>query len=980
MKKRRLKSISTVALALVLFSPAIQSLVNPSYKVNASPKEATNNSSQQSIGNFNSKGLMGYYFEDAEFKNPIMIGPERSGLLNVKKGDIHSAQISKIGSAKFLGNIKPKVSGDYTFKTSATKNIEIKVNNKVVVQDKKITSIKLEKDKLSSIEITYTPEENKGVLLDLQLSYSTNNKDFSEVPSEILLLPDLSGKIKSLNSSTDTDGDSIPNDWELNGYTVDDNLNIIQWNDSLPSTYKKYTSNSNKSHTVADPYTDAEKVLGKMPAATSIEARDPMVAAYPAVGVGMEKLHFSKNENVTEGTAETKTVSTTTTTTNSNTAEFGAEIGGGKDGFSLSFSPKYSHTWTSSTADTEGSSESWSQSISMNTADAAYLNANVRYHNAGNAPIYNATPTVSFNLRNSNKTLLTILSKADNIANGISPNETYPQRNQPPMALTQLTNNGTRMSVDKPTLDKIQNNTETIDLITNQTSGDYGVIGTNGQNQVGGQWGPILGDIESSSAGIILSKPGLDKESGSLERRVAVKNYNDNTDKTPEITVGDAIKKAFNTTDGSNGMFYYDDPVTDKNIYLHESAVSIILDTNTSNEIKKQLDAGANSIYECKLKRGMNITINVPKVYYDFENGNNGTWQNIEVLTTGGGFTGNKYGRIGKNKVGKTLNQLNLKPYTNYKLRAMVWTKDLNASNEIGIKQENGNVITSKHFKAPNASWQPIEFEFNTDSHPELFKSIFLKNSSSTYNLHFDEIQVLEFNETEQPIQEIQSDFGNANSLDWTVDRETQGGDYYGIDKVVIPVKFTENKYDYKVVQNGTNLGTRSMPSPYKENDILKVAVNLDSYNGGKGINVLNGDIQIISVDKNTKAETLIGTWEKDKKSFNHDKWNVVNNVVNGEWINFPSKSPEIYKYKVVVDGKQKGPIKFCQLDYSNGAVYVHFPDFNGGNGLNKNSHIQVYAVDTTSAVPNSVLWDVSGGAPTIQTVSDEYLIGEWGE
>lgn len=954
MKKRRLKSISTVALSLALFSPTIQSLVNPNYQVSANPKESTNTESKQSVGKFNPKGLMGYYFEDDSFKKPVMIGPERTGLLSVKKGDIQSAQNPKIGSVKFIGNIKPQVTGDYTFKTSSNKNIEIKVNGQVVVKDETATPIKLEKNKLYNIEINYKPTENKDSLLDLHFSYSTNNKDFNEVSNEMLTLPDLSVNTKALYSETDTDGDTIPNDWELNGYTVDENLNIIKWNDSLSGRYKKYTSNSNKSHTVSDPYTDAEKVLGKMPSATSIEARDPMVAAYPAVTVGMEKIHFSKNENVSEGTSGTKTISTSSTETNSNTVTAGGEIGAGKDGFNWKVSGSYSHTWSNSTTTGESNSESWSQSIGINTADAAYLNANVRYYNAGNAPIYNAAPTVTFNLRNANNALLTVLSKQDNIANGINPSATYPERNQPAMALTQLTNNGTKMSVDKPTLDKLQNNTETVDLITNQTSGDYGVIGSNGENKPGGSWGPILGDIEASSAGIILSKPGLGKESGSLERRVAVRNYSDSTDKTPEITVGDAIKKAFNTTNGPNGMFYYHDPIANKDIYLHESAVSVITDKNTSDEIKKQLNAGANSIYECKLKRGMNITINVPEVYYDFENSSYG-WDST-IQSNSRIYKGNYSGQIMPNTWGITQKDLNLKKYTNYKLRVMIRTGDSNANNEIGIK--SSKVAVNKFFKLSKDAWTPVELEFNTGANPENFKKIFIRDYSGSYSIFCDEVQLLEFDETEEPIQEIPSDFEQENSWDWVVDRETSGNDYYGVDKVTIPVNFTENKYDYKVVQNGRNLGTRSMTAPSNG----KVTVQLDSYNSGKGIDVLGGDIQILSVDKNTKSETLIGTWEKDKKSFNHDSWNVADSHVNSEWIKFPSKSPEIYKYKVVVDGNQKGPIKFCKLDFSRGAVFVNFLDFNAGYGLSKKSHIQVYAVDTTS------------------TINDEFLIGEWGE
>ncbi|WP_308015694.1 hypothetical protein [Streptomyces huiliensis] len=39
------------------------------------------------------------------------------------------------------------------------------------------------------------------------------------------------------------------------------------------------------------------------------------------------------------------------------------------------------------------SADDWDAQLGINTGQAAYLNANVRYHNVGNAPVYNVSPS-----------------------------------------------------------------------------------------------------------------------------------------------------------------------------------------------------------------------------------------------------------------------------------------------------------------------------------------------------------------------------------------------------------------------------------------------------------------------------------------------------------------------------------------------------------------------------------------------------------
>ncbi|AQZ49038.1 hypothetical protein B5S25_07170 [Paenibacillus larvae subsp. pulvifaciens] len=56
----------------------------------------------------------------------------------------------------------------------------------------------------------------------------------------------------------------------------------------------------NDAHTAGDPYTDYEKAAGIIDKAVSRVALNPLVPAYPSIGVSMEKFIISKNKNVSE--------------------------------------------------------------------------------------------------------------------------------------------------------------------------------------------------------------------------------------------------------------------------------------------------------------------------------------------------------------------------------------------------------------------------------------------------------------------------------------------------------------------------------------------------------------------------------------------------------------------------------------------------------------------------------------------------------
>ncbi|MFJ8119652.1 hypothetical protein [Bacillus mycoides] len=110
--------------------------------------------------------------------------------------------------------------------------------------------------------------------------------------------------------------------------------------------------------------------------------------------------------------------------------------------------------------------------------------------------------------------------------------------------------------------------------------------------------------IKSKTASIILTN-----DVTAIERRFATKDPNDPNDLTPEITLEEAIKIGFNTTE-KEGLLHWVDDLFDNEVPIHETAVKIFYDEETANEIQTQLtNLNDNRVYNVTLKSGMMITI-----------------------------------------------------------------------------------------------------------------------------------------------------------------------------------------------------------------------------------------------------------------------------------------------------------------------------------------------------------------------------------
>lgn len=402
----------------------------------------------------------------------------------------------------------------------------------------------------------------------------------------------------------DSDKDGIPDEWEESRYTLKNN-EILKWSNDLESEgYTKYVSNPYKSRTSNDPYTDMQKVIGQIPSATKLEARDPMIPAVPKISVGMENLIMSKNQNITEGTSGSKTVSTTKTDTITHGVNIGAEAGFANKLFSFKLSSSYSYTNTTSTAIQDSSTDSWTSQIGINTSQAAYLNANIRYYNTGTAPIYELTPTTNFVLKNSGKSIATIKASPNQIGNSLAPDDTYPKKGLAPISLDTANEAGTvKISIPADILNNLQDGKEVINLETSQFNGQYASIDPNGNFTTDStkKWAPIITEVEKNSANIIMKSP-----TSISERYVSTPNTEDKNDKTPVLSIKQALIKAYNLKE-VNGKLYYKDESSGKNFVISSRTIEIICDENTQKMLDSKLQDTSKDILDLTLEKGIQV-------------------------------------------------------------------------------------------------------------------------------------------------------------------------------------------------------------------------------------------------------------------------------------------------------------------------------------------------------------------------------------
>ena len=659
-------------------------------------------------------GLWGYYFKNRDFVHTIMVAPSNeTGLFTDSSSlvDFPGLANESFQSARWIGYVKAPETGSYTFSTSDETNSMIQVNGTTLQAGTSgQSSIQLEKDTFYNIVIEYQAPSQRTVERDeLTLFWQIDEKERTNVPQIHLYTPYLSAEegderyleaypAESLFGTRaideDSDKDKISDTLEKNGYTVDaDTHKIVEWKDEYESKgWPKYTSNPFSSHTVGDPYMDSVKALGQMPSTDSV-ARHPMVAAFPAVGVTMENIIISKNEDYSHSEDHTTSSSKSNAITGGGNIQVGVSTEGISGSVSGNFS--YTHTTSSTVTDSTGSN------VHLNTAETAYVNANIRYYNNGNSSIYDVVPTTSFVIGDT--TIATVTAQANEIGNVLGAGAHYPDLSQHAIALNTLDQFSSRpIPINYQQFQAIDGNHHPILLETNQVAGTLGEYDFDGNIITVESWVPYIESIENRAATLII-----DDGEEQIEQRIAGRNLDDTYDSTPEITVKDALKASFGVTeDATTGALTY------KGRSISETDVTLVYDQATLDKIENQLaNVAEKNVYNIKLEPEMKLLVILPDLMDGAEDG--GTWfdRGDFYQTTGGLNDSGSYLSIaGKGLLRfKDSSRQALDMNSRYILSAYVKTNNSNYEDfNFALYDNFGYPISFKTFRVNN-QWTKIE-------------------------------------------------------------------------------------------------------------------------------------------------------------------------------------------------------------------------------------------------------------------------------
>lgn len=801
-------------------------------------------------------GLLGYFCKDKKFHDLVLFAPTRNNTLLYDQETANQLLNSNeqiYQSIKWTGFIKSKETGNFTFSLSDDQQAIIEINGKVVSKNGEGEQlVSLKKGQLAAITIFYFPLTQLNLeskqLKELKLIKTNEQKQSIQVQQEELLNPDFrdtksfqqarNNELKAMDidkDTTDTDGDSIPDVWEQNGYTIQNKV-AVKWDDSFADDgYTKFVSNPLESHTAGDPYTDYEKAARDLPLANAKETYNPLVAAFPSVNVSMEKIILSKDENLSNSVGSNSSNNWTYT----NTEGASVEVGGGLLGLSFGVSANYEHSetvgveWGHSTEDTS----------QFNTATAGYLNANVRYNNVGTGAIYDVKPTTNFVLDNA--TIATIKAKDNTSALSLTPSESYPEKGQNGIALTTIDDfNSHPLTLNKQQLDQLLAN-EPLMLQTTQTDGIYKIKDVNGNIVNGDRWSGVTDQIHEKTASIMV-----DTGESVSEKRVAAKDYQYPEDKTPSLTLKEALKLAYPEINEKDGLLYYNDQP------IYESSVMTYLDKNTANEVKSQLSATSgpfkdvHKLYDVKLTPKMNFTIKLATLYdgaektASYEN-KIGTWY-YTFGRSGNANTGQRHYGTGsnggtgildlssnaKNKLAKNRNY-----YISLYMKANADTEST-----ITVKGEKSDIF-SKKVQLNSKGYQRIDLLVsNWEKNP--IKGLYVEAKEGTSNswddVSFTEVSAMKTKKlTDKNIQDIYSDYSFAHGMFNKVESIWF--------KNITPLQNYIKKYHVTIKNSNGKLisdATRGTYTPEKDGS---VKLHLLDYNSGYGV-AFGGTVEIEAI------------------------------------------------------------------------------------------------------------------------------------
>lgn len=583
-------------------------------------------------------GLLGYYFKDKDFKQLLFMD------LCTHIGSCFTLGTSSAQSIRWLGRIKPAQTGEYKFFTPDCISVVMHIDGKEVInQNNPLPSIQLKQNQLYDVRIEYrlTQIEDINNHNNLQMFWSINSNEKESLPEDSLFFPDFSKKsginrlsdhlfgeevgtdqvvyaVEPIDSDRpqdseqqlDSDEDFIPDHYEVDGYTVDKNK-IVPWTEEHGKKgLIKYVSNPLVKNTAGDPYTDLEKVLNNMSGGELEEARHPLVAACPAVGMDMEKYTIVPDNDIHKEHAVSITKATSSSTTDSTSQEAGGSVTVSTSvtasidpsvtvGVSATLNSSHSSSTSTCATTDDTTGKTFSEQIGYNTSRAAYLYPHIRVFNNGTAPIDDVKP--SFNVVLNDATIQSITFNESQMPLTLPPGETYPQKSQHPLLISKTDQfNSAPNNITEDNLNSLQQG-HILQLETTQVGGTFSAQkrGLQDKNPAN-LWTVQMSNIKQRTAHLVIQT-----KDEILERWVAAPSSEDpESQATPMLTIGEALILAFPKVKKENNTITYNgvDMLNNK-----DALTAIILDPENNKKILDQNQL----IFDVKLEQGMAILFNL---------------------------------------------------------------------------------------------------------------------------------------------------------------------------------------------------------------------------------------------------------------------------------------------------------------------------------------------------------------------------------
>lgn len=562
---------------------------------------------------YRQEGFQGYYFADRDFQDLAVMRHETMATLG-------SSKTEGMQSFRWVGDIAPDQSGEYTFSTSDKRNTFLKIADQILIPSNTQDGIYLEAGQTYRILLEYQlPHGSIFPFTGLDLYWSYEDTMETLVPVAAVLLPDFSEDLpynhdlpgSSLDGlfteekppkeeSRDGDGDGIFDIWEEQGWTIDADNDKRSWKhlkDEEKTKYRKYITNKALYSTTGDPFSDYEHAQqgGKMPLATAPEARHPLVAAFPSLHLKVNEIILSDNSDVTHSQSSSVHSGTSSSSTDSKTKQWdiSATV---KESFSpvtgpnveVSVTGSYGESNTHSSTVEVSRTEGFEKGVTVhtNSAHRAFLALSMTLTNAGTAVISEIQPQFNLKWEGETSPFKTIKVQKGNSVFTLSPGE------------SQQTVLGT---IDEFMHAEIPLNNEQFEALIAKKRIVVELIDTGGIYELGSvqkQWPPKMRDIYVATARITLMVG--DKV---FERRVACPGPNVSTN--PKITIREAIKIAFGAEEDGKGLKF---PERFDNFKLDNKS-TIIFDQKTIAKLEKQPAPSSKDGLGYQLEAGMGIII-----------------------------------------------------------------------------------------------------------------------------------------------------------------------------------------------------------------------------------------------------------------------------------------------------------------------------------------------------------------------------------